>query len=325
MTLRRWAPWITLAITLVIVVMLSRALRRYDLHEVLEALRTVSFKRLGLAVACVAGSYFSLTLFDTLATRYVRRRLPYRKIALASFCALSIGHNVGLAAFSSGAIRYRFYSRWGLSAQEIGKLIVFCAITVGLGLLTLGSLAWTLQPDLAAEMTGLPVPVVRAVGLLALTLPVGWVGLAFVVRRRLRVWRWYVDMPTPRLAAGQLLVGTMNFAFVAAALHQAVLTAAPIGYFEVAAAYIIGNTAAIISHVPGGLGVIEALVMYLLPQANLLAAVLLFRAVYYLLPLPLGALCLIFAELHFRRCDRARSRLAERRESFGGPAAPARR
>lgn len=325
MTLKRWAPWITLAITAVMVLMLSRTLRRYDLHEVLEALRSVSLKRLGLAIACVAGSYFSLTLFDALAIRYVRRRLPYRKIALASFCALSIGHNVGLAAFSSGAIRYRFYSRWGLAAQDVGKIIVFCAMTVGLGLLTLGSLAWTLQPDLAAKMTGLPLSAVRTVGLLALALPVGWVGLAFVMHRRLRIWRWYVEMPSPRLAAGQLLVGTVNFAFVAGALHQAVLTAAQIGYFEVAAAYVIGNTAAIASHIPGGLGVIEAVVMYLLPQVNLLAAVLLFRAVYYLLPLPLGALCLLLTELYFRRCDRARSRSAGQRDSLGPSAAPARR
>ncbi len=325
MTLKRWAPWVTLAVAVAMVLLLSRALRGYDFDEVTEALRAVSPRRLGLAIACVAGSYLSLTLFDALAMRYVRRRLSYRQIALASFCALSIGHNVGFAALSSGAIRYRFYSRWGLAPQEIGKVIVFCAMTVGLGLLTLGGLAWTLTPDLAAKMTGLPSLAARVVGLLALALALGWVGLALVVRRRLRIWRWYIDMPSPHLAAGQLLVGTMNFAFVAAALHQAILSVAQIGYLEVAAAYVIGNTAAIASHIPGGLGVIEAAVIYLLPSADLLAAVLLFRAVYYLLPLPLGALCLALSELHFRRRDRARSRSNERRDSVGGSAAPARR
>ena len=105
MSLKRWGPWITLAVSVVIVALLLRTLRRYDFGEVYAALRDVKAGRLGLAIACVAGSYFSLTLFDTLAVRYVGRKLPYWKTALASFTGLSIGHNVGLAALSSGALR----------------------------------------------------------------------------------------------------------------------------------------------------------------------------------------------------------------------------
>jgi uncharacterized membrane protein YbhN (UPF0104 family) len=325
MNFKRWAPWITLAVSIVIVALLVRTLRRYDFAEVYETLRGVSAPRLGLAIACVAGSYLSLTLFDTLAVRYVGRKLPYWKTALASFTGLSIGHNVGLAALSSGAVRYRFYSRWGLSAQDVGKLIVFCAMTVGLGLLTLGGLAWTIRPDLAAGITGLPLPVVYVIGGFALAASVGWIVLAFLFRRPLRIRHWRVEMPAPHLAAAQLLVGTMNFAFVAAALHQAILTAAEASYLEVAAAYVIGNSAAIASHVPGGLGVIEAVIMYLLPQADLLAAVLLFRAVYYLLPLPLGALCFLGAELYYRGRGRAEPRSRPSREPLGTSAAPARR
>src|SRR5262249_7126808 len=146
MRIRRLTPWISLAVVAVILLMLSRALRRYDLAEVLATVVSADRSRLVLALACTAGSHLTLTIFDTLAVRYVRRRLPYRCTAWASFTGLSIGHTVGLAALSSGAVRYRFYSRWGLSAEEIGKVIVFCAITVGLGLLTLAGLAWTLRP-----------------------------------------------------------------------------------------------------------------------------------------------------------------------------------
>jgi uncharacterized membrane protein YbhN (UPF0104 family) len=151
------------------------------------------------------------------------------------------------------------------------------------------------------------------------------VVLAVFMRRPLRIRRWRIRMPTPRLAAAQLLVGTMNFAFVAAALHQAILSVADAGYLEVAAAYVIGNSAAIASHVPGGLGVIEAVIMYLLPQADLLAAVLLFRAVYYLLPLPLGGLCLLCAELYYRRSGSSAPAHKQSRDSLAPSAAPARR
>jgi uncharacterized membrane protein YbhN (UPF0104 family) len=280
--------------------MLSRALRQHDFAEVWRTLRSVDRTHLALAVGCVAGSYFSLSLFDALAVRYVRHTLPYRAVALASFSALSIGHNVGLAALSSGAIRYRFYSRWGLPAAAIARIIVFCGLTVALGLLTLGGLAWTFRADLAAGITGLPRPLGLVLGIACLLLSAGWLALAVFVRKPLRIHRWRIAMPSPALAAAQVGVGTMNFAFVAAALHQCILTAAEVRYVEVAAVYVIGNTAAIASHVPGGLGVIEGVVMYLLPQANLLGAVILFRALYYLLPLPLGGLCFLATEIYFR-------------------------
>jgi uncharacterized membrane protein YbhN (UPF0104 family) len=323
MTLKRWASWITLAVSVAILFMLWRALRHYDFAEVWRALRSVERTRLVLAVGCVAGSYFSLTLFDFLAVRYVRHILPYRCTALASFTGLSIGHNVGLAALSSGAIRYRFYSRWGLSGEEIAKVIVFCAMTVGLGLVTLGGLAWTLRPNIAADLTGLPLPAVYAIGGTCLALAVCWPVLSAVMRRPLRVWRWQITMPPLRLAAAQLVVGTMNFAFVAGALHQCVLTVAEARYVEIAAVYVIGNMAAIASHVPGGLGVIEGVVMYLLPQDNLLSAVILFRALYYLLPLPFGAACFLAAELYYRRrrLQGAKARTA----TLGPTAVPARR
>lgn len=300
MRIRRLTPWITLAVVAVIVLMLSRALRRYDLADVLATVASADRTRLALALACAAGSYLTLTIFDTLAVRYVGRKLPYRCTAWASFTGLSIGHTVGLAALSSGAVRYRFYSRWGLSAQEIGKVIMFCAITVGLGLLTLAGLAWTLRPAIAADLTGLPLWAVHIVGLGCLAFSVGWVVLTALRRRPIRLFRWKIAVPSLPIAIAQIAVGTVNFGLVAGALYHCIRSVAEASYVEVAAAYVIGNTAAIISHVPGGLGVIEAVVTYLLPQANILGAVLLFRAVYYLLPLPLGLLSFLAAELYYR-------------------------
>jgi uncharacterized membrane protein YbhN (UPF0104 family) len=123
-------------------------------------------------------------------------------------------------------------------------------------------------------------------------------------RHPLRLWHWTIALPSLPLAAAQVVVGTVNFALVAAALFECIRSVAEASYVEVAAAYLIGNTAAIVSHVPGGLGVIELVVTYLLPQANILGAVLLFRAVYYLLPLPLGLISFVVAELYYRRRGR---------------------
>src|SRR3954469_3454903 len=108
-----------------------------------------------MAGCFAAASYICLTGFDWLALHYCGRPLPYRKAALASFTSLSLGHNFGFAALSSGAVRYRFYSRWGLSAEQIARVIIFCGVTVGLGLILLGGIALLFNPLRAHQVTGL--------------------------------------------------------------------------------------------------------------------------------------------------------------------------
>jgi glycosyltransferase 2 family protein len=128
--IRRWLVRFLAAAALALAAfLLYRTLSRYDLDQIVASVVSIPLDRLALAGAFAAASYLCLTGFDALAVRYVGRVLPYRSVALASFCSLSIGHNVGLAALSSGAIRYRFYSRWGMSAEQVAKLILFCAIT----------------------------------------------------------------------------------------------------------------------------------------------------------------------------------------------------
>ena len=100
--------------------LLYRTLSRYSFEELVASVTAVPMQRLLAAGGFAAASYLCLTGFDFLALRYVGRP-PYRQAALASFTSLSLGHNIGFAALSSGAIRYRFYSRWGLRTGEIAR------------------------------------------------------------------------------------------------------------------------------------------------------------------------------------------------------------
>jgi uncharacterized membrane protein YbhN (UPF0104 family) len=230
----------------------------------------------------------------------VGRPLPYRRVATASFVALSIGHNIGFAALSSGAIRYRFYARWGLTTEQIAKLILFCALTVALGLTVLGGVALLLQPGLAGEVTRLDRPLILALGTACLALAIIYLALAGCVRRGLRFRRWSLEMPPLRLAIGQVIIGPLNFACVAACLHQA-LAVSDVAYLGVAAAYVIANVTALITHVPGGLGVIEGVIAFLLPRGDIIGALVVFRFVYFLVPLGIGSLLLAGIELARRR------------------------
>ncbi|WP_201830155.1 lysylphosphatidylglycerol synthase domain-containing protein [Microvirga zambiensis] len=299
--MRNWKYLIAAAAIGLAAFLLYRTLSRYSLDQLVEAVSAVPVPRLLGAAAFAAASYLCLTCFDYLALRYVGKPLPYPKAALASFTALSLGHNIGLAALSSGAVRYRFYNRWGLSTGEVAKVIVFCGITVGLGLMVLGGAALLLRSGLAVEITGLSLPVVIALGIGCLAVPAIYLILSAFVRKTLRIRRWSLEVPPLRLAVGQVLVGSVNFAFVAACLHQALAAVAEVAYLGVASVYVIANATALVSHVPGGLGVIESVVMYLLPQKDLIGPLLVFRFVYFLVPLGLGSILFAITELYYRR------------------------
>jgi uncharacterized membrane protein YbhN (UPF0104 family) len=274
--------------------LIYRTLAQYSWDDIRNSVAAIPKGNFALALAFAACSYLCLTIFDYLALRYVGEPLSYPRAALASFTSLAIGHNVGVAALSSGAVRYRFYSRWGLDAEEIAKLIVFCGVTVGLGLITLAGLCLILLPGIAGKIAGLGTAASVTLGMICLALGAGYLALAAFVRGELNVRNWHFALPPLRLAALQILVGTVNFAFVAACLHQ--LLNGEAAYKETTAAYVVGNLTALVSHVPGGLGVLEATIGFLLGGAASIGALIAFRVVYFFIPLPLGLVLLLASE-----------------------------
>lgn len=299
----RWT-WAKRALALGIVALagslLYRTLSGYSVNEIVQSIARIPTARLLLAGLFAGCSYFCLTWFDWLALRYAGKPLAYRRAAIASFCSLSLGHNIGFAALSSGAIRFRFYARWGLRVGDIAKVILFCAATVALGLATLGGLALMLRPDLGGKITGLGRPLIMAIGLACFAVPATYAVLAAFVRRPLRIRGWTIHMPELKLALAQIAIGSANFAFVAACLHQTLAAISDVSYLAVAAAYVIANVTALIAHVPGGLGVIEGVVAFLLPGNRIIGALVMFRVIYFLLPLCIGGILFAITELYYR-------------------------
>jgi uncharacterized membrane protein YbhN (UPF0104 family) len=277
-----------------------RSLGRYTFDEIAGAVEAIPAGRLGSALVFVAASYLCLTGFDTLAVRYAGKPLAWRQTALASFCALSIGHNVGMAALSSGAVRYRFYSRWGLTGGEIARVIGFCGITVGLGLASLAAIVLLLDLGPDTDLFGIGQDTRIAAGLAWLAIPVAYLMIC-VFRVPIRLRKWRIEPPSTDLAMLQVGIGTLNFACVAAAIHQLVAVFGPITYFEVAGAYVTANIAALISHVPGGLGVLEATMLGILPGASIIGALVAFRVLYFFVPLMIGLPTFLLSEAYYRR------------------------
>lgn len=274
--------------------LIYRTLSQYSWEDISNSVASIPKGNFALALGFAACSYLCLTVFDFLALRYVGKPLSYPRAALASFTSLAIGHNVGVAALSSGAVRYRFYSRWGLDSEEIAKLIVFCGVTVGLGLITLAGLCLILLPGTAGKIAGLGNTASTALGVACLAIGTVYMALSAFLRGELKVRSWRFKLPPLRLAVLQILVGTVNFAFVAACLKQ--LLNGEVGYMETTAAYVVGNLTALVSHVPGGLGVLEATIGFLLGGSASIGALIAFRVVYFFIPLPLGVVLLLASE-----------------------------
>jgi len=182
--MKKYTPVITVVAIALAGFLLYRALDRYSFDQVVASVIAIPRTRLLAAGGFAAASYVCLTGFDALGVRYAGRPIAYGRVALASFTALSIGHNLGFAALSSGAVRYRFYRRWGLIAEEVARVIVFCGATVGLGLLILAGSALLLHPGLAECASGLPRATVLGLGVVCLALAGAYVVLAALVRRQ---------------------------------------------------------------------------------------------------------------------------------------------
>jgi uncharacterized membrane protein YbhN (UPF0104 family) len=287
--------------------LLYKVFNRYSLDEVTRSIAAIPVSRLFAGVGFAALSYFCLTWFDWMGLRYAGKPLSYPRAAIASFTGLSIGHNLGVAALSSGAVRYRYYARWGLNTEEVAKVILFCGVTVGIGLSALTGIALLINPEDAVNLLKLSARALFLLGLTCVAVPAIYVVLAATVRTPLRLWKWRFEMPRVELAIGQVVIGTLNFIFVSACLHQMLAAQGETSFVQTATAFVLANVAILITHVPGGLGVLEATVSHVLPGAASIGALVAFRVIYFVLPLLIGLPILAICEVVFRRHKRAGS------------------
>ena len=154
--------------------MLRRELKEYSYHDVMRSLGELPALRLYIALALALFNYFVMTGYDSLALRYIRSPLPYRKIALASFIGYAFSINIGLSMIAGGTVRYRLYSVWGLSAAEITKVIAFYTLALWLGLFSLSGAIFLIEPVAVPSMLHLPFYSLRPLGFVLLAPACGY-------------------------------------------------------------------------------------------------------------------------------------------------------
>lgn len=283
---------------------LHRALGEFHYHQVLHHLQTVPVWRILLALLLTCFGYLVLTAYDHLAVAYVGRPLPRGRITLASFISYAFSNTIGFSLLTGGSLRYRFYSSWGLSSEEIVWVVAFTVGTFWLGIFTLGGGLFLALPPHPPSLSFLPPAAVRSIGAVLLLVVLLYLYASVRHRRPVQVRSWEFSFPTWRLAALQLLVGALDWTLAGSVLFVLLPDAAGISLADFLGIYLLAQTAALISHVPGGLGVFETLIVSLLPEIpapQLLATLLIFRGTYYLLPLGVATLLLAGVEVFERR------------------------
>src|SRR6202790_1461291 len=279
---------LSIAIIAVAAVVLYRMLQVINFQEVVDAIDATDWRTLIIAGLFVAASYFTLTFYDLFALRTIGHAdVPYRIAALAGFTSYAVGHNVGASAFTGGAVRYRIYSAHGLSVIDVAKVCFVAGLTFWLGNATVLGLGVLIAPQAASAIDQLPpvVNLVLAVAILGvLATYVAWVWKTpRVVGRH----NWLVTLPNGPLTLLQIAVGIIDLACCAAAMYMLVPEEPYIGFVTLAVIFVAATLLGFASHSPGGLGVFDAAMLVALWQfdtEDLVAGLLLFRLLYYLVP-----------------------------------------
>jgi glycosyltransferase 2 family protein len=293
---KRWIGWKRLGIAASLLIIafaittLVRTLRGVDTGVILTALTDLPPHYVALAALCVVGAFCTLTFYDFFALRTIgKKHVPYRIAALSSFTSYTIGHNIGATVFTGGAIRFRIYSDYGLSAIDVAKICFLSGLTFWLGNLVVLGFGMAFHPWAASAMDLLPPAMNRliAFGCLAgIAAYFGWLVLG-KERRELGQNGWKVVLPSARLTLLQVLIGVVDLGFCAMAMYLLMPAQPGIDFISLAVVFILATLLGFASHAPGSLGVFDAAMLVALPQfgrEQLLATLVVFRILYFMVP-----------------------------------------
>jgi phosphatidylglycerol lysyltransferase len=302
--LLRWlSPAVALGLFAAAVWVLQRELGGVRVGEVRAMVGALPRSALAWALVLCAANYLMMTGFDLLAFRYVRCTVAAWKVAVASVTGYAVSNTVGFALISGTSVRYRFYTRWGLSAGDISRVVLFNTWTYWLGILVLGgwSLALNPLPGLGELPGGRWLP---PLGWLLLAISVAYAVGAAVRRTPVRLGGFELHPPGTGLIAGQFAVSIADWA-LGSSIFYVLLPRGDLPFGEFLAAYLAAQILGQISHVPGGAGVFEGTMVVLLrgtlTAEEIVSSLVLYRIVYYVLPLAGALLVLVGDEVRQRR------------------------
>lgn len=298
--LNKIISWLGLFFFVLAVYMIYRQLSKYTMEELKNSILGIPHKNLIYAGIASFTGYVALSTYDFLALKYIRKKLKAWKWILTGFIGFSVSNNAGHAIVSGGAVRYRFYSRWGVSTGDIVKMITFSGFTYLVACFFLIILGYVMTPEDAfgenssTRFSTMITAILSAIGLAIYF----WASLYY--RKSVIIKGVKFRMPKFSLAVEQTLIGSLDIVMASLVLYSVLICFVEIDFMVFMGAFIIAQVLGVYSQVPGGLGVFELVFSNILPgqdnQAILFGALIAYRIIYYLLPLLISGIVLFIYE-----------------------------
>lgn len=291
--------FISIAIAVLSLVVLAHTLTHLNLRQLRDAFAATSNEQILSACAFAALSYLALTGYDAVALRQLRARVPYSTTALASFTSYAVSFTLGFPLITAGTVRYWVYSKCGLTASKVASLTVIAGVTFWLGMALVIGVTLMLRAETISQIDHFEPHVNLLIGLatvVSLLVYLAWVSMG---QRDTRLQDLRLELPGFSLTVTQIFLGVIDLCSAAGVLYVLLPEPRHLDFLTFASIYVFGCVLGIASHAPGGIGVFEATMLKFVPapsQEALLASLLLFRIIYYLIPFILALALLGAAE-----------------------------
>ncbi|TDR90034.1 lysylphosphatidylglycerol synthase domain-containing protein [Enterovirga rhinocerotis] len=274
--------------------LLYKELQGLSLADVWASLSSIPPHRYALALGATFVAYAALAWYDRIALIHLGvKHISWLFVSITSFTTYALSHNIGASVFSGALVRYRAYTSQGLSAAQVAVLVALCSFTFGLGTILLAGIVFAYEPDLLMRVAD-RVPAALANPTTARVFAfccLGFVAL-YVIGSLLRfkpltIRNFHLAYPRPNVMGRQLVAAPLELIGAAGIIYFALPEASNPGFMIVLGAFLASFSAALLSHAPGGLGVLELIFVAMMPdvpKADVIAALLVFRLFYLLLP-----------------------------------------
>ncbi|MCR5857863.1 YbhN family protein [Mesorhizobium sp. J428] len=280
--------------------LLYHELRGVSLEEMKASFARISLHSWLLAILSTFVAYGALAGYDNIALKYLNRKVPWLFITIGSFTTYAISHNVGASVLSGAVVRYRAYGSKGLTMAEVGILVAFCSFTFALGVVFLTGLVFVIEPEITDRFVDiLPTDFSLGTGYLLLGLVALYVLGSLLKLPPLRIKGFSLGYPSPAIVARQLVIGPIEIIGAAGIVYFALPEAGNPGFLVILGIFLISFSVALLSHAPGGLGVLELVFVHALSEmdpADVIAALVVFRLLYLIIPFVIALVVILLFE-----------------------------
>lgn len=302
--LKKLTPLISIIFFVFALWFLNQELQEYALSDIMAQLTAIPNHYILFSLLLSFLSYLLLTGYDALGVHYIGEDLGTGKIVRAGFVGYAFSHNIGLALITGGSIRYRIYSAWGFSGLQVTQIVAFSAFTLWIGFCTVAGLALLFAtPNLPSGVT-VPFVSLRVLGVILLIMVIGYVIASAKVKDEVSFKSWTFRFPNLELSLKQVAIASVDWILMASVMYV-LLPDSGVNFFSFLGIFMLAQIAGLFSQVPGGLGVFESVMLVYLgnfmPGSKVLGIMVVYRIIYYILPLLAALVVLGYQEYKVNR------------------------